>query len=126
MTIALVDCNSFYSSVETSFQPWLRDRAVCVASSNDGCVVARNDHAKSLGIKMATPVFELRHLVQQNKLILFSSNYELYQSLSNRVMAILESQAPKSFCYSIDESFCALDGITDPLGWAQETQAMIG
>ncbi|WP_219096346.1 translesion error-prone DNA polymerase V subunit UmuC [Pseudomonas sp. UMAB-40] len=125
MTIALVDCNSFYCSVETSFQPWLRDRPVCVSSSNDGCVVARNDHAKKIGIKMSQPVFELRHLVEQNKLILFSSNYELYQSLSNRVMAILESQAPRSFCYSIDESFCALDGIADPLGWAQETQAMI-
>ncbi|MGO4801061.1 translesion error-prone DNA polymerase V subunit UmuC [Pseudomonas sp. W22_MBD1_FP4] len=125
MTIAIVDVNSFYVSCETSFQPWLRDKPVVVASNNDGAVVARNDHAKALGIKMAQPVFELRHLVEQKRLHLFSSNYELYQSLSNRVMAILESQAPRSFENSIDESFCLLHGIADPYTWALETQAMI-
>ena len=125
MTIAIVDVNAFFVSCETAFQPWLKDKPVVVASNNDGAIVARNDAAKALGITMGQPVFELRHLVEQNRLHLFSSNYELYQSLSNRVMAILESQAPRSLEYSLDESFCLLHGIADPFNWALETQAMI-
>lgn len=77
MTIAIVDVNAFFVSCETAFQPWLKDKPVVVASNNDGTIVARNDAAKALGITMGQPVFELRHLVEQNRLHLFSSNYEL-------------------------------------------------
>lgn len=71
--VALVDANAFYCSAQILFQPWLRDRAVVVASNGDGCVVSRNDHAKALGIKMGQPVFELRNLVRRNRVVVFSA-----------------------------------------------------
>jgi len=124
-TYALVDCNSFYCSCETLFQPWLRTKPVVVISNNDGCVVSRNDAAKDLGIKMGVPLFQIRHLQENGSLQVFSSNYALYQSLSNRVMAILEELAPRAFVYSIDEAFCDLSGIDDPLSWGRMTQKEI-
>lgn len=87
--------------------------------------MSRNDEAKRLGIKMGTPVFELRELVRRGQVTVFSSNYELYQSLSNRVMAILQEQAPRLFVYSIDEAFVDLAGISDPEGWARMVQREI-
>ncbi|QIE91117.1 MULTISPECIES: translesion error-prone DNA polymerase V subunit UmuC [Pseudomonas] len=125
MTIALIDANAFYVSCELLFQPWLRGRAAVAASNNDGCVVSRNDEAKRLGIKMGTPVFELRELVRRGEVTVFSSNYELYQSLSNRVMAILQEQAPRVFVYSIDEAFVDLAGVSDPEGWSRMIQQQI-
>lgn len=119
MAIALIDANSFYCSAELLFQPWLRDKPVVVASNNDGCVVSRNDPAKALGIKMGQPVFELRGLLVRNEVSVFSSNYELYQSLSNRIMAILEELAPRLSVYSIDEAFADLSGIPDPEAWGR-------
>jgi DNA polymerase V len=124
-TYALVDCNAFYCSCETLFQPWLRSKPVVVVSSNDGCVVSRNDHAKAMGIKMGEPLFHLKDLCQRGGLQVFSSNYALYQSLSNRVMAILEELSPRAFVYSIDESFCELTGIEDPMAWGQMAQQVI-
>jgi len=123
--IAIVDINAFYCSAETLFKPWMRDRPIVVASSNDGAVVSRNDQAKALGIKAAQPVFELREMTERNGLIVFSSNYELYQSLSNRFMAVLSELAPFSFGYSIDEAFCLLDGVRDPEAWARHAQSEI-
>lgn len=125
MTIALVDANAFYCSAQTLFEPWLRDRPVVVASYNDGAVVSRNDAAKALGIKMGQPVFELREMASQGRVKIFSSNYPLYQSLSNRMMAVLEELSPKTFCYSIDESFCWLGGVPDPEGWGRHAQAEV-
>lgn len=117
MTIALVDANAFYCSAEILFQPWLRDFPVCVASNNDGAIVSRNDPAKALGIKMGQPVFELKEMIARNQMKIFSSNYELYQSISNRIMAILEEQSPRVFVYSVDELFSCLDGVPDPEAW---------
>jgi DNA polymerase V len=122
---ALVDCNSFYCSCETLFQPWLLNKPVVVVSSNDGCVVSRNEHAKAMGIKMGEPLFHLRDLYQGGELQVFSSNYALYQSLSNRVMAILEELSPRAFVYSIDESFCDLTGLEDPMAWGRMVQQVI-
>lgn len=102
--IGLVDINAFYCSAETLFKPWLRDRPIVVASSNDGAVVSRNDQAKELGVVMSQPVFELREMIERKGLIVFSSNYELYQSLSNRFMAILTELAPVAHGYSIDKN----------------------
>lgn len=123
--IALVDVNSFYCSVELLFKPWLRDRPIVVASGNDGAVVARNDQAKKLGVKMSQAVFELRELTERQGLIVFSSNYELYQSLSNRFIAILTELAPLTLPFSVDEAFCILDGVSDPEAWARHAQSEI-
>lgn len=125
MTIALIDANAFYCSAQILFQPWLRDFPVVVASHGDGCVVSRNDPAKALGIKMGQPVFELRELASRNQVKIFSSNYSLYQSLSNRMMAILEEQSPLISPYSIDECFSWLDGIADPEAWGRQAQAQV-
>lgn len=130
MTIAIVDCNAFYCSAQILFQPWFRHRPVVVASNNDGCVVSRNDPAKAMGIKMGQPVFELRELMARGEVLVFSSNYALYQSLSNRVMAILEELGPRIFVYSIDECFVDLAGVPDPETWAcharDEVQCRVG
>ena len=125
MQYALVDCNWFYASVEMLFRPWLRTKAVVVASNNDGCVVSRNDLAKALGIKMGTPVFELRDLVQRGELHLFSSNYEVYQSISNRVMAVLDELSPRLSVFSIDEAFADLSGLHNPHDWGVQARDTI-
>ena len=117
MAYALADCNAFYVNAHTLFMPWLRDRAVCVASNNDGCVVSRNDPAKALGIKMGAPVFQLKELMERGELTVFSSNFELYQSLSNRVMATLEELSPRLSVYSVDEAFADLSGLPNPYLW---------
>ncbi|HBO1427615.1 TPA: translesion error-prone DNA polymerase V subunit UmuC [Pseudomonas aeruginosa] len=121
-TIALIDANGFYCSAQTLFEPWYRDRPVVVASNNDGCVVSRNDPAKELGIKMGQPVFQLRELMDRGELKVYSSNYALYQSLSNRIMAILEELAPRIFVYSIDECFADLGGVPDPEEWGRHAR----
>ena len=108
---ALADCNNFFVSCERAFQPQLEGRAVVVLSNNDGCVVARSNEAKALGIKMGTPFFQLRDMVAGGKVVACSSNYTLYGDLSNRVMSILSSTLPGYQKYSIDEAFFTLDGI---------------
>lgn len=108
---ALVDVNSFYASCEKVFRPDLRDKPVIVLSNNDGCVIARSQEAKLLGIKMGTPWFQLKNSRLSEKLYIFSSNYELYASLSNRVMAHIEELAPRVEQYSIDEMFLDISGI---------------
>lgn len=123
--IGIADMNSFYCSAELLFQPWLKDRAVVVASNNDGAVVARNDLAKALGIKMAQPVFELKEMMARGEVIVFSSNYALYQSMSNRFMSILEEFAPSIAPYSVDECFISLSGVRDPEAWARQTRDII-
>lgn len=111
---ALVDCNNFYASCERAFDPTLRGKPVVVLSNNDGCVVSRSAEAKQLGIKMGVPWFEIKHFERKAGLIAKSSNYALYGSLSNRVMAILGDMAPCQEIYSIDESFLDITGIADP------------
>ncbi len=102
---ALVDCNNFYASCERVFNPALRDRAVVVLSNNDGCIIARSEEAKVLGIKMGTPVFKCRDLLRRHKVAVFSSNYPLYGDMSSRVMMTLAALAPDIELYSIDEAF---------------------
>ncbi|HCB1217609.1 TPA: Y-family DNA polymerase [Klebsiella pneumoniae] len=108
---ALADVNSFYASCERVFRPDLRGKPVVVLSNNDGCVIARSAEAKRLGIKMGTPWFQLKEAQFPEKLYVFSSNYELYASLSNRVVALLEELSPRVEQYSIDECFLDARGI---------------
>ena len=103
--IALVDCNNFYVSCERVFRPDLNYKPVAVLSNNDGCIVARSQEVKDLGIKMATPVHQVQHLINRHHIQLFSSNYTLYADMSYRVMQCLEAFTPKIEVYSIDESF---------------------
>jgi len=109
--IALVDCNNFFVSCERVFNPGLNGKPVVVLSNNDGCVVARSNEAKALGVRMAQPWFEVQALARRHGIIAQSSNYELYADMSNRVMAILATFSPQQEVYSIDECFLDLAGL---------------
>jgi len=109
---AIVDCNSFYCSCERVFRPDLWDRPVVVLSNNDGCIVSRSDEAKKLGIGMAGPYFQARHLIEKNGVTVFSSNYHLYGDMSWRVMETLRTLSPVVEVYSVDEAFLELDGFS--------------
>lgn len=115
MSIALVDCNSFYASCEQVFRPDLRGKPVVVLSNNDGCVVARTKEAKALGIPDLQPFFKIEHLLKQRDVAIFSSNYPLYGDFSNRVVQVLQEFSPHFEVYSIDEVFLSLQGISAPL-----------
>ncbi|EKJ8218456.1 Y-family DNA polymerase [Citrobacter sedlakii] len=108
---ALVDVNSFYASCETVFRPDLKGRPVVVLSNNDGCVIARSAEAKAAGIAMGEPYFKLKDQIRRAGVVCFSSNYELYADMSQRVMTTLEELAPRVEIYSIDEAFCDLTGV---------------
>jgi DNA polymerase V len=84
--LALVDCNNFYASCERVFDPGLRTRPVVVLSNNDGCIVARSQEAKALGLKIGEPYFKVREVLDRHKVAVFSSNYALYGDMSQRVM----------------------------------------
>lgn len=112
--IALVDCNNFYVSCERVFRPDLLHKPLAVLSNNDGCIVARSQEVKDLGVKMATPIHQVQHLIKRHKIQLFSSNYTLYADMSRRVMQTLESFSPQTEVYSIDESFLDFSGIDPP------------
>ena len=108
---ALADCNSFYASCERVFNPKLKNKPVIVLSNNDGCIVARTNEAKALGIKMGEPLFKARKIIEKNNVKVFSSNYALYGSMSNRVMKILEQLFPNIEIYSIDEAFMEISSL---------------
>ncbi|MDT8346164.1 MAG: Y-family DNA polymerase [Flavobacteriaceae bacterium] len=101
----LIDCNNFYASCERVFKPSLRNKPVVVLSNNDGCVIARSQEAKDLGIPMGAPAFEYRQLFKQKKVLVFSSNYALYDDMSRRVMQLIDERVPSIEIYSIDEAF---------------------
>ena len=107
----LMDCNNFYASCERVFNPALNNRPVVVLSNNDGCVIARSNEAKALGIKMGTPAYQIKDLVSTHQVTVFSSNYSLYGDMSARVMTILTELVPEIEVYSIDEAFVNLSGI---------------
>ena len=109
---ALVDCNNFYVSCERVFQPQLNGKPVVVLSNNDGCIISRSNEAKALGIPMGAPEFQVRDLIKQHDIRVFSSNYALYGDLSHRVMKILENYTPNVEVYSIDEAFLNFSGMT--------------
>lgn len=111
--IALVDCNNFYVSCERVFAPKLEKRPVVVLSNNDGCVIARSEEAKALGIKMGTPYFKIDYLIEKEGLTVFSSNYTLYGDMSSRVMEALNLFSPETEIYSIDEAFLSLDSTNE-------------
>ena len=105
---ALVDCNSFFCSVEKVFHPGLEGRPVCVLSSNDGCIVALTPEAKAVGLHRGDPIFKMKDIVEKHQVILFSTNMPLYAAMSRRVTSILRLSVHHVENYSIDESFCDL------------------
>lgn len=107
--LAVIDANNFYVSCERVFNPKLVGKPVIVLSNNDGCVVARSNEAKKLGIKMGQPFFEIADLVKKHNVEFFSSNYKLYADLSSRVMAAIMHYFPEVEIYSIDEAFVKFD-----------------
>lgn len=110
----LVDCNNFYVSCERLFNPWLEGRPVIVLSNNDGCVVARSQEAKRLDIKMGEPYFKIKDFCKHRGVVVYSSNYQLYGDLSQRVMLILSEIAPEIQIYSIDEAFLNFPAEMEP------------
>ena len=108
--IALVDVNNFYVSAERAFDPSIRRKPVAVYSNNDGCVIARCAEVKATGVKMGTPVFEVRKLFREQGVVARSSNYTLYHDISCRFVSSLEQFCPDVEQYSIDESFLHFRG----------------
>lgn len=113
--IALVDCNNFYASCERVFRPELEGIPVVVLSNNDGCIIARSNEAKALGIPMGAPAYKWADTLEKYDVQVFSSNYALYGDMSQRVMNILSGFAPDLEIYSIDESFLNLSGFSGNL-----------
>ncbi|MBM3617090.1 MAG: Y-family DNA polymerase [Alphaproteobacteria bacterium] len=110
---ALIDCNNFFVSCERLFLPALREKPVVVLSNNDGCVISRSNEAKAIGVPMGAPMFEIRDLLKREKVHSFSSNFQLYGDISNRVMQILQRFSPEVDVYSVDEAFLDLSGTPD-------------
>lgn len=106
----LVDCNNFYASCERVFKPDLIGKPIVVLSNNDGCVIARSNEAKKLGIKMGVPAYQIKGEIRQHGISVFSSNYTLYGDMSDRVMSILSSFVEEMEIYSIDEAFLSFKG----------------
>lgn len=119
---ALVDCNNFYVSCERVFNPKLEGRPVVVLSNNDGCVVARSNEVKALGIPMGAPWFQIEKEARRHGILCFSSNYALYADMSARVMAVLGQFSPHMETYSIDECYLGLEGFGshDLVAYGQE------
>lgn len=109
----LADCNNFFCSCERVFHPELHDKPVVVLSNNDGCIIARSEESKQLGLKMGVPLYQARNIIEDNHIAVFSSNYTLYGSLSNRVMSLLAHYTPQLTQYSIDEAFLDLSDMGD-------------
>ena len=123
---ALVDCNNFYASCERVFNPHLERKPVVVLSNNDGCIIARSNEAKALGIRMGEPLFQCEKIVAKHQIQVFSSNFSLYGDMSRRVMDTLALFAPEMEVYSIDEAFLLLTGIAaDPAEYARIIRATV-
>ncbi|HBY1121640.1 TPA: DNA polymerase V subunit UmuC, partial [Klebsiella pneumoniae] len=125
---ALIDVNSMYCSCEEAFRPDLRGRPVVVLSNNDGALVAVNRAAKALGVRRGEPYFRCRRLLEQHNVAVFSSNYTLYASFSARFATVVESLAPRTFVYSIDELFADashMEGVMSPQAFGQLLRAEV-
>jgi len=107
---ALVDCNNFYASCERVFRPDLNGKPVVVLSNNDGCVIARSNEAKALGVPMGAPAYQFQRLFDEKQVHVFSANFALYGDMSSRIMSILSTYTPEMEIYSIDEAFLNFDG----------------
>lgn len=112
---ALIDCNNFFASCERVFNPSLNNKPVVVLSNNDGCVIARSNEAKKLGIPMGAPAFQFEALFERYNVAIYSTNFALYSDMSRRVMSILSNYSPLQEVYSIDECFLDLSGILEDL-----------
>lgn len=112
---ALVDCNNFYASCERVFNPALNGKPIVVLSNNDGCVIARSNEAKALGIPMGAPAYQYQPVFERHQITVFSANFPLYGDMSHRVMSILSQYSPEQEIYSIDECFLNLAGIREEL-----------
>ena len=121
----IVDCDNCYVSCERVFRPDLVGKPVVVLSNNDGCVVARSNEAKALGIATGIPYYQLADKFPDQKIAVFSSNYELYGELTGRVVEIIKKEAPAYFRYSIDECFVKLHGIADLKPWGENLSKTI-
>ncbi len=124
---ALIDCNNFFVSCERLFRPELETRPVAVLSSNDGCVVARSNEVKQLGVPMGAPAFQWRDMFKRHDVTTFSANFELYGDISRRITTLLTSITPRIEIYSVDESFLDLSAlhITDYTAWSRAVRAII-
>ena len=127
MTVyGLADCNNFFVSCERVFRPSLEGRPTVVLSSNDGCVIARSNEARALGVGMGQPVFQIKALIRQEEIQVISANHSLYSDMSHRVMQVLAELAPSAETYSIDECFLDLTGIRDDLaGFGQRVRTTV-
>jgi len=123
--IAIIDCNNFYASCERLFRPELRTMPIVVLSNNDGCVIARSDEAKEAGVKMGAVFHHIKHFLDTSRIHYFSSNYQLYGDMSDRVMRCLQNINPQIEVYSIDEAFLNLDKIHLPKGGLVEYGRLI-
>lgn len=123
--IGVVDCDNFFVSCERVFRPQLRQKAVVVLSNNDGCVVARSNEAKKMGVKMGEPFFRLKSLEEQGLLVALSSNFELYGDMSRRVMGVVKRFVPRIEQYSIDECFIDIDGVESIELFGQQLSAIV-
>lgn len=118
--IGIVDCNNFYASCERVFNPGLRNIPIVVLSNNDGCVVARSNEVKAMGIRMGTPLYQIEAVLKKQGVAVFSSNYVLYGDMSRRVMTLLGEYTPNLTIYSIDEAFLDLSGMQDLSTYGKE------
>ncbi|MDR2179714.1 MAG: Y-family DNA polymerase [Synergistaceae bacterium] len=105
MLLALCDCNNFFVSCERLYRPELRGRPVVVLSSNDGCIVSRSNEAKTMGIKMGQPYFQVETYLRQNGVVVCSGNLAMYKEISDKVMQTFERFTDTMEVYSIDEAF---------------------
>ncbi len=124
---ALVDCNNFFVSCERIFRPDLEGKPVVVLSSNDGCVVARSNEAKALGVPMGAPAYQFKDLFTREKVVRFSANFELYGDISRRIINVLTGVTPRTEVYSVDESFLDLGelDIRDYTEWGRSLKRHI-
>ena len=123
--IALADCNNFYASCERVFNPGLKTKPIVVLSNNDGCIIARSNEAKVLGIKMGVPVFQVRDIIDNNNVYVFSTNFALYGDMSSRVMSLLSDISPEIEIYSIDEAFMNFTGVKDSVHLASRMKSVV-
>lgn len=124
---ALIDCNNFFASCERIFRPELHTKPVIVMSNNDGCVIARTQEVKNLGVPMGIPIFKIREIINDNRVTLFSANFELYGDVSQRIVRVLREVTPLIEVYSIDECFMDLSElvIDDVEAWGRELKQRV-
>ena len=124
---AIIDCDNAYVSCERVFRPDLNGKPCVVLSNNDGCIVARSNEAKKMGIKAGMPYFKMKEMFPNQEIFVFSSNYELYADMTDRVMSLIRKEVPEFYRYSIDEGFCMLKGMEhlDLKTWGEELHKRI-